>query len=750
MGVTCVLISTGRLDHLQSSIASFLAQDYADKQLIVVSQCFRQKLQGDLPNVQFINSGQMLMAMRCKNIAVENSRHETIILWSEIDYYLPNHLSRVASKIAGRQWVWFEREWHSENRRHLKAQQGSESVFPFTKEAWQKVGGFKAGVNGADDRNFIARVTAECDGAKIPTSPGEITFVRVGSEVERSASRPDIRSGAIKIEPLATRDFRSQITQFLTGRVENKICVVLLGRYGDITCILPYLKLIADNYEIPSLVVSQEFADLLEGISYAKAFPLQIKNEEAQQALRMAKDEFQIVINATVWGKGHSQKRVTTSYNQELWANCGIFSQWDNKKLIPVFDRRDPEREALLLRVARKDDSIDQPDMRPMILVNVSKGISSPCDHCGSLLDEIKKLWGLDCNIVNLAEIRAHRLYDFLILMENAACLCSIDTSFLHLAAATNVPIIALVNPIQWGGTEVRGNLITRMTYEEVKESTTKVHEGIAAALASGQPAMKQVQQWLLKKPVAVRVFNLIDKFEDTDPKVINRKSHAIKSQDDLYENGALIPIHVWEYPRTADKTLGDPRKLPYLKDLFQKFLDVSDENDVCIWCNDDSVLHQHIVEHSKFMCGVYGACSFFRSEFNGNIPALDGSHEEFARQSYGKHIGRDAFAFSHAWLVQNWDEIPDMILGAANWDLCMAALIRLTHGIKTTSANLGENMFPAEAPNGLVGHLAHASLWNLPTTQKSPSNAWNGKLFREWSKSHGLELKFNAENNLA
>lgn len=485
MGVTAILVATGRLDQLQSSIASFLAQDYADKELIVVNQCFRQKLSGDFDGVRFINTVQMTMPMTCKNLAIENAKYQTIVLWSEMDFYLPNHLSRVAAKMDGRQWCWFEREFHSHNRRHLQAEQGSESVFAFTREAWLKCGKFQPGINGFDDRNFIARVTKDCEGAKIPTQKGEITFVRVGDEVERNQSRPSMRSGAVKIEPLPVRDFKAQISQFLTGKVENKICVVLLGRYGDIICLLPFLKMIADNYEIPSLAVSQKFADLLDGVSYAKAWPLQINNEQAATGLALAKEEFQIVINSTVWGVGHSQKKRATSYNREIWSNCGIHHLWDDKSIKPVFDRRDMSREADLLALAKKETSHSR-DERPMILVNVSKGVSSPCGHCGTLLDEIKNLWGKDYNIVDLSQIQAHRLYDFLILMENAACLVCIDTSFLHLAAATNVPICALLNPLPWAGTEVRGNLIARMTYDEIKESTAKVHEGIAAALACG------------------------------------------------------------------------------------------------------------------------------------------------------------------------------------------------------------------------------------------------------------------------
>lgn len=247
-----------------------------------------------------------------------------------------------------------------------------------------------------------------------------------------------------------------------------------------------------------------------------------------------------------------------------------------------------------------------------------------------------------------------------------------------------------------------------------------------------------------------MRVFNLIDKFEDSDLKAIDRKKFSVASQDDLYEKNLLIPIHVWEYPRTADKTLDDPRKLPYLKDLFQKFLDISYENDACLWCNDDTILHPHIAEYVRFHCSAFGACSFFRTEFYGHAPSLECRPEEYARQGRGQHIGRDAFAFSRKWMAENWNKIPDSCLGAAMWDIHMACLIRLSYGIKTTNANIGEQMFPAEPILGYCGHLAHKSAWNMANPNQNPANAHNGKLFKAFAAEHLPELMVTAEGNLA
>lgn len=245
-------------------------------------------------------------------------------------------------------------------------------------------------------------------------------------------------------------------------------------------------------------------------------------------------------------------------------------------------------------------------------------------------------------------------------------------------------------------------------------------------------------------------IFILIDKFDD-DPKSGARKLPAIRSQDDLFENGAAIPILAWpeSYSRNATTVLGDKRQLPFLKDLFQKFLDASSAGDICLWINDDSICHALIAEYAAFHCSVFGCCSFFRSEFRGKLPSLDLTPEQLGKSSDGTHIGRDAFSFSREWLVAHVDKIPDFCLGAEGWDLCMSAIVRLSYGIKTTKANLGDQIFPAEPPRGYVAHVAHDSIWHSKQFKDSPSNEWNKRLFVEWAAKHLPDLKFSAQNTL-
>jgi hypothetical protein len=243
------------------------------------------------------------------------------------------------------------------------------------------------------------------------------------------------------------------------------------------------------------------------------------------------------------------------------------------------------------------------------------------------------------------------------------------------------------------------------------------------------------------------KIYHLVDRHE-ADAATEQRCRHAYASMDDLYQANVMIPIHLWPemYHRSAKDELGDPRPLPFLLELFEQFINQADDEDICVWTNSDSICHKLLPGYARMANAIWGPCSFFRADFV-TPPSLELSPKNYGRQSRAHHIGRDAFCFTKKWLMSV--EVPDFVLAASNWDLCFAAIIRETYQIKTTLANLGTPIFPAEPPVGYVGHVAHASAWNTPNLQNSPSNRHNGKLFKEWAAKHAPDLKFNEDFNL-
>lgn len=745
MKLTCILMATGRVQHLNESLASFLNQDYEDKEIIIVNVLPRQTLVLDHPNLNLYNCKEFVLPMRAKNYAAGIANGEVLIAWDEMAIALPSFLSSIAAAIEGREWCWLDKELVLDAHDQLTTQQGTEFSFAFTKAAWLKCGPYAPGINGSSDRNLIARLTAMYPGENTAVNQGSINLIRIGTPEERERTAPIGACGQIKLNPVLNRDYQGMVEVVKSGKRENRTCLVLLGRNGDILNLLPILKEIHDKYETPYLMVSEKFAELLDGVSYVKPFTTPLDNSKLGAALTIAKQSFSNVLNVQIWGEGFQVKKETPCYNMESWRLAGFLQRFNDKSLRPVFDRRDLEREKLLL------DAIRGYDGRPMILCNFTSAISSPCPQCGELMAEMQKVWS-DYNVVNLADHKAHRIYDFLTIFEKAACLVSIDTAWLHLAAVTDIPVVAITNPKGegWAATAVRGNLVHAISYDKVLDNNKReLHEAVAAALERPQ---RQVQQWrrpILSLPKKRRVYHLVDRFE-ADPKTEARCQEAYRSWDSRLECGDIVPIYVWphQYKRNAKDELGDPRPLPFLKELLSKFLEQSKDGDICLWTNCDTIIHPDLPEYVRFHCSVYECCSLFRADFN-SPPSLNLRPEDYGRHSRAKHIGRDAFAFTREWLVDMFEEIPDFCLAASGFDLCLAAMVRNAHGIETTNANLGQQIFPAEPIVGYCGHISHESEWHKMALRNSQSNLHNGQLFREWAERHAPKLKFTAEGNL-
>jgi hypothetical protein len=188
-----------------------------------------------------------------------------------------------------------------------------------------------------------------------------------------------------------------------------------------------------------------------------------------------------------------------------------------------------------------------------------------------------------------------------------------------------------------------------------------------------------------------------------------------------VYGQG-VVPIHLSDYPRDSTQ-IGDPRKLPYFKDVLSRALGASKSGlDKIIWTNDDVGLATGIVEWAMESVEADGALSMRRDESG--------------------HIGRDLFAFTAEWLRREFDAIPDYIQGAPCFDLALAAQIRRFHGIHSTLENLMNDIWPAETPHRYALHEPHPSSWAGVNENTYKANLWNKRLANEWFAKHRQNIK--------
>lgn len=494
---------------------------------------------------------------------------------------------------------------------------------------------------------------------------------------------------------------------------DASIAVAMLGRFGDIISILPVCRYIYENYGKPSLVCSREFASVLEGVSYVTPFPLDIPNSNISDALTIARREFPCVLNAQMWGQGFKWEKISNSFDEDQWFSLGMARMF-NSKLPLVFDKRDYERETVLRK------SVFPKTTKPVILVNVTAGKSSAFMGGAELFRTVQKQCP-EFAFVDLGAVQAERIYDLLGLYERAAALVTIDTGTVHLAAATSLPVISLIGPKGWGAARSRANIVARFLY-----NTTNLSQKIGEAIKRAQPGNYSIEESIpaLKEAPVRKIFHVVDM---TCPGTDDRRKFAQDSWKRHYDSGAMIPVHVTQYRRTANN-IGDRRALPYLKDVLKAAMDQAGPDDLIALTNDDNIFHPDAPQRMRYFGSVYEACSWRRCEFRQRQSMTD-SRETWASRNVG-HVGRDLFVFQKKWLTKYWDEIPDYILGASEWDYGMGLMLRDFHKIRTSWSNQNNCVLPAELGQGIIGHEAHAQAWAQPdNVDSAPSQVHNRKL---------------------
>ena len=276
-------------------------------------------------------------------------------------------------------------------------------------------------------------------------------------------------------------------------------CYVQLGRFGDIMILLPALRHLHETTGVtPVVMACAKFATVLEGCSYVTPWPFE--GGDWVNSVRAARDHARRFYDEVVVPKWwdcagmeppppppdepnpvtleHCGRRYRVapgewdSYQFSQWKACGFTKQ--NLLDWPlVFDRRSPEREARLVQYTLNP-------RLPAVLYNFS-GISNQMPFAPEVLSALHPLRNR-VQFVDLSVVMAHRIYDLLGLYDRAACVLSGDTATLHLAAASKVPLIALLAN-GGAGSIPRGNCIASLRYHEVRARVGEIRGAVEKLL---------------------------------------------------------------------------------------------------------------------------------------------------------------------------------------------------------------------------------------------------------------------------
>jgi hypothetical protein len=247
----------------------------------------------------------------------------------------------------------------------------------------------------------------------------------------------------------------------------------------------------------PVLLCCEEFASILDGVSYVEPFVVYgiPWTTGVRRALAAAREYYDDVYVPKWWDcagmepppppphepfteldiRGRKiivSQREWDSYQYSQWKACG-FTRQELLDWPLVFDKRDPKREQLLASTTLR------PNL-PNVIYNFT-GISNPMGFEPEVIRALAPLRGR-VNFVDLGRVRATRIYDMLGLYDRSLCLISGDTATLHLASASKVPLIALLAD-GGAGSIVKGNEILRLRYSQVRENVNQIAEKIRQLL---------------------------------------------------------------------------------------------------------------------------------------------------------------------------------------------------------------------------------------------------------------------------
>ena len=491
-------------------------------------------------------------------------------------------------------------------------------------------------------------------------------------------------------------------------------CLVCLGRYGDVLSALPLAKHIFDSKGTrPAFVVSSQFADILDGVSYVKGYVYNGDYSELELAVRDAEQCFSRVIPVQVFGAAGVDTCGGIAHNRLAWKRVGYDQAWAACRQL-VLDRRDPARERKLVKLTI------QPSTKPVLLLMLTGGHSSPLKEGPELTARLTEELSARFNIVDLAKVKAGRIYDLLALYEVAAALVTIDSATLHLASAVpSLPVLALTPDNSFMAAEPRCSCELSVRYSEVEQKY--------AAISS----------WILSKASQPKVVLV----HEDHGKISERERRAQSTWNALFEGHGWSQLKFSEpYPRSS-KDIGDPRGVPYVNDMLEAALRECADSDVVVIVNSDIILCPGI--HSdllKALSHYPATCSSRRD--------VDSFSDVSTQPEVETHVhwGRDVFAFRAWWLRELLRELPPLLLGTREWDNVILNALRRKSGTLISgdwSAESARTITDVELASPNVFHEKHNSYGDDPEFTYSNANQWNNVQLIQWSRSHCSQVRF-------
>jgi glycosyltransferase involved in cell wall biosynthesis len=240
MKISCICPTFNRVaarPHLlNEAVESFLRQDYADKELVIINDHPGQKIVFDHSQVIVINHHRRFATLGEKyNFAIrEVATGEAICTWEDDDLALPHRLSYSAKKLEGYGYYKPSGYWYidGDNQLHDEHPIGyCHNASLYTREAFEAVGGYPL-VSGPQDAQMNALLL--CLGNTAPNEMEKKDWFYIyrwgvsdchlsafGSKTQQAYedyAKRATQSGTFQLRPGWRMNYEAMISNFLSPR----------------------------------------------------------------------------------------------------------------------------------------------------------------------------------------------------------------------------------------------------------------------------------------------------------------------------------------------------------------------------------------------------------------------------------------------------------------------------------------------------------------------------------------------------
>ena len=212
-------------------------------------------------------------------------------------------------------------------------------------------------------------------------------------------------------------------------------------------------------------------------------------------------------------------------------------------------------------------------------------------------------------------------------------------------------------------------------------------------------------------------IVHVVDEFSSND----RRFANARKTWDRLYDPNSWWTLLGFEHQRDSI-SIGDPRGVPYVGDLFRFGVEAAEAADdaIVVFTNSDICITPEAPNAIRQAMQGHPCCWGRRVDVDNSDTPLSA-----ADLTGPPYFGVDLFAVRPSFWQEHFAELPDMFLGTEAWDMVYLEWMKRHGGV--------------ELPP-VIYHERHEAFWHRPETWDNPARVHNRRMHAQFLAKMNLQ----------